>query len=135
MIVDQMFSTFVFIKFGQRYDSTFSLLMSSYQTEVDLETAKPMDQLSKTALDWCRSIGCTATTVTEILESNDKTFMQAIQQGIDRANDHAISRAQKIQKWTVLPRDFSIPGGEIGTVGAASFYICGYHPSLIEAVN
>merc|ERR1712156_645890 len=33
---------------------------------------------------------------------------------VDIANREAVSNAQKIQKWMVLPRDFSIPGGEIG---------------------
>ena len=40
--------------------------------------------------------------------------MEAIQEGIDRYNKKANSSAQKIQKWTILPTDFSIPGGEIG---------------------
>ena len=33
---------------------------------------------------------------------------------ICRYNRKATSNAQRIQKWVILPTDFSIPGGEIG---------------------
>ena len=33
---------------------------------------------------------------------------------ISRYNKRATSNAQRIQKWMILPADFSIPGGEIG---------------------
>ncbi len=41
-------------------------------------------------------------------------FLKAIQDGIDRYNQVATSNAQKIQKYVVLPTDFSLPGGELG---------------------
>ena len=37
-----------------------------------------------------------------------------LQEGLDRANQKAISNAQKVQKWIVLGQDFSVPGGELG---------------------
>ena len=62
----------------------------------------------------CRSVGSNANTVEDIVKGPDSNVMRGIQKGIDIANREAVSNAQKIQKWMVLPRDFSIPGGEIG---------------------
>ena len=41
-------------------------------------------------------------------------FAKAIQMGIDNVNAGATSNAQKVQKWHLLKRDFSVPGGELG---------------------
>jgi len=38
----------------------------------------------------------------------------AIQAGIDRANQRAISNVATIKKWTLLTREFSVDGGELG---------------------
>ena len=61
-----------------------------------------------------RSVGSNANTVEDIVNGPDGKVMRGLQAGIDAANREAVSNAQKIQKWMILPRDFSIPGGEIG---------------------
>ena len=42
----------------------------------------------------------------QVLEGPDVSVMRAIQAGIDKANKEAVSNAQRIQKWMVIPRDF-----------------------------
>jgi long-chain-fatty-acid--CoA ligase ACSBG len=34
--------------------------------------------------------------------------------GIKRANEKAISRVARVQKFSIIPKDFSQPGGELG---------------------
>lgn len=73
----------------------------------------PGDMLTSEAREWVTSVGSSCSTVSQILDTTDVRVMRAIQKGIDKANVHAPSRAQKIQKWTILPVDFSLPGGEM----------------------
>ena len=82
------------------------------QTEVDKDTMVPQDALSDPCLAWCRSVGSASTTVPQTL--TDAAIHAAIEAGVQRVNRTATSRAQCVQKWTILPRDFSIPGGELG---------------------
>ena len=85
------------------------------QVTADRDTQEPQDELTPAAVAWFQSIGVSVSTVSDVLSSDDERVTQSIQEGITRANQHAISRAQNIQKWRILPRDFSIINGELGT--------------------
>lgn len=89
-------------------------LLITLRTEVDTD-AKPLDALAFEVKQWLHTLGCPAETLSEVLQAGpDKKLLQAIDEGIQRANDKAISRAQRIQKFVILPNDFSIVGGELG---------------------
>ena len=60
-----------------------------------------------------RTVGSMANTVEDILKGPDHKVMKGIQVGIDASNQEAVSNAQKIQKWMILPKDFSLEGGEM----------------------
>lgn len=66
------------------------------------------------AIEFCHRLGSKATRVSEITGSQDQAIYAAIQEGINRVNEKSASNAQRIQKWTVLSRDFSITSGELG---------------------
>jgi len=82
--------------------------------KVVMENEEPTDQLAPATIAWCQSVGSNATRVSDILRGPDGRVMNAIQNGIDRANKRAVSRATNVQKWTLLPLDVSVPGGELG---------------------
>ena len=86
------------------------------KVDVNPDNLEPTDNLTPLTVDWVKAQGSTSTKVSDILDNKDALVLKAIQQGIDKANERAISRAQKVQKWSLLPRDFSIPGGELGRI-------------------
>jgi long-chain-fatty-acid--CoA ligase ACSBG len=52
---------------------------------------------------------------------------------IKRANLKAISNAAKVQKFIILPRDFSLPGGELTpTLKLKRQVVCEKYKDLIE---
>ncbi|XP_029379100.1 long-chain-fatty-acid--CoA ligase ACSBG1 [Echeneis naucrates] len=78
------------------------------------ETMEPVEELSLEAVQFCQQQGSQATKVSDIIAGKDKEVYRAIQEGIDRVNSAATSNAQRIQKWTILMKDFSVIGGELG---------------------
>lgn len=92
----------------------FLSMLITLKVDVNMDTLEPTDNLTAVTVDWVKAQGSGATKVSDILDHKDAIVLKAIQKGIDKANERAISRAQKIQKWSILPRDFSIPGGELG---------------------
>ena len=101
--------------------------------KVVLQNDLPTDKLAPAAVSWCQEIGSNATTVSEILKGPDGRVMNAIQAGIDKANKKAISRAANIQKFTILPLDVSIPGGELGpTLKLKRFF---FNKKFCEAID
>ena len=76
---------------------------------VDIATGTPTDALANEALD----VDPDAKTVSAA--RNSEKWQQYIQAGLDKYNngETLVSRAQKIQKFTILPLDFSENGGEL----------------------
>ncbi|XP_025049260.1 long-chain-fatty-acid--CoA ligase ACSBG2-like [Alligator sinensis] len=92
----------------------FLSMLLTLKCKVDPESGAPLDELSPEALQFCRELGSQATRVSEVLSMQDPAVYQAIQQGVERVNQRAPSRAHRVQKWALLPRDFSIASGELG---------------------
>ncbi|XP_045113271.1 long-chain-fatty-acid--CoA ligase ACSBG2-like isoform X2 [Portunus trituberculatus] len=94
-------------------------ILLTLKTDVSEETGEPLDTLSPQCLRMMINLGLpqlhTVTDALRDLEKNPQGVLAtAIQEGIHRYNDHhAVSRAQKVQRWMVLPHDFSLPTGEL----------------------
>uniref|UniRef100_A0A4W6EDE8 long-chain-fatty-acid--CoA ligase n=1 Tax=Lates calcarifer TaxID=8187 RepID=A0A4W6EDE8_LATCA len=84
------------------------------------DNGDPTDELSPEVLDFCQQHSVTATKVSEIVANKEPAIYKAIQEGLERVNARATSNAQKVQKWVIVERDFSIGGGELGEFCFAS---------------
>ncbi|XP_038632592.1 long-chain-fatty-acid--CoA ligase ACSBG2 isoform X2 [Scyliorhinus canicula] len=92
----------------------FLAMLLTLKCDVNNDTGEPQDNLTEEAVQFCQKLGSKATKVSEILTSRDAEVYAAIQESINRVNEKACSNAQRIQKWLLIEKDFSIPGGELG---------------------
>lgn len=94
----------------------FLSVLLTLKTDINVDTMEPLDALTEDVQNWLKSLKCPAKTVTEVLETGiHGNLKKAIQDAIDKTNTMAISNAQRIQKFTILSKDLSIPTGEYGT--------------------
>ncbi|XP_043832341.1 long-chain-fatty-acid--CoA ligase ACSBG2-like isoform X2 [Dromiciops gliroides] len=92
----------------------FLSILLTLKCEVNLDTGEPQDELSPEALEFCQNLGSNSKKVSDIINGRDPLVYKAIEKGIEEVNREATSNAQKIQKWMILEKDFSIVGGELG---------------------
>lgn len=63
---------------------------------MDQDTGEPLDTLTPLAKAAIEQLGSRCTTVSGVIDSKDRAVFSAISEGLERANKHAISNAQKV---------------------------------------
>lgn len=63
---------------------------------MDPDTAEPLDTLAPLAKLAIEQLGSRCTTVSSIVDSKDRMVFSAVTEGLERANKHAVSNAQKV---------------------------------------
>lgn len=103
----------------------FLSILLTVRCQVDDEGA-PKDELTEEALEWLREHDAagpdTVTKFCEAAKDPKSKIAKAIDAGIAQANEAAVSRATKIQKWVLLREDFSVSGGELGECLKVAFW-------------
>ncbi|EDW11886.1 long-chain-fatty-acid--CoA ligase heimdall [Drosophila mojavensis] len=109
-------------------------VLLSLKTKSDPHTGLPLDELRGDTIAWLQELGLNQTHLSQLLNipadlqlPNDERSLaaaldinaepklyEAIDAGIKRANLKAISSAQRVQKFALLPHEFSVPTGELG---------------------
>jgi long-chain-fatty-acid--CoA ligase ACSBG len=92
----------------------FLTMLVTLKTEMS-EDGSQLDQLAPETISWLQEIGLNYTKLSEVLSNGtDPKVVKAIQNSVQRANEKAISNAQKVQKFEILPQDFTMNSGELG---------------------
>ena len=84
------------------YSKVYGVKSLTTQCVVDPETGEPQDELLPQAKQMIAELGSKCTTVSEIIHQKDETVYKAIQEGLERANQHSVSRAQKVSLSTIM---------------------------------
>ena len=65
-------------------------------------------------MKWCNSVAPGSIPVTIEDFKRKKLLQKAIQKGLERANEIATANPCKVKKFTILPEELSVQGGELG---------------------
>lgn len=84
------------------------------QVAIDQDTGLPTDKLLPSAVHYCSELGLNVTKAQEVAPDVPEVLSKAIQDAVNEANKSAVSNAARVQKWKLLPLEFTIAGGELG---------------------
>jgi long-chain-fatty-acid--CoA ligase ACSBG len=93
----------------------FLSLLVTIKTDINPDSGEARDELTHESREWVKSLGLSYTKLSEIIAAGPCPIVyKSIEDGIIRANKNATSNAQKVQKFAILPHDFTVPTGELG---------------------
>lgn len=92
----------------------FLAMLLTLKCCMNQDSGEPEDELTTEAIEFCQKIGSKSVKVSDIVGHKDKLVYAAIQEGVNAVNERSNSNAQKVQKWLILDKDFSVVGGELG---------------------
>ncbi|XP_020716560.1 long-chain-fatty-acid--CoA ligase bubblegum-like [Ceratitis capitata] len=123
-------------------------VLLTLKTNMDNICGLPLDSLHTDTVSWLKALGFDYTYLSEVLKipafavnfnykgacpSLDQKVMLAIEKGLEKANQNALSHAQRVQKFALLPHDFTVATGELGpTLKARRSFICEKYVNVIE---
>ncbi|XP_041465614.1 long-chain-fatty-acid--CoA ligase ACSBG2-like isoform X2 [Lytechinus variegatus] len=90
----------------------FLSMLVSLKVVIEEKTGESTQTLTREALQILSPLGSSATTVE--MAKKDDIVKKEIQRAISEHNKSATSRAQCIQKFHILDKDFTVAGGELG---------------------
>ncbi|XP_019316042.2 long-chain-fatty-acid--CoA ligase ACSBG1 isoform X1 [Panthera pardus] len=112
----------------------FLSMLLTLKCMLDPDACHPTDHLTEQAVQFCRQVGSSATTVSEIVGRRDEAVYRAIEEGIQRVNRKAAAQPYHIQKWAILQKDFSVAGGELGpTLKLRRFTVLDKYKDVIDS--
>ena len=110
-------------------------LLIIFKVQIDMATLTPTEIFEPKAVKWIKRVtGEEIKTVSELMSSSKwRLVEEAVDAGIERANNKAVSNVARIKKWTVLKKDFSITGGELSpTLKLKRFHVAKMYKDIIE---
>ena len=63
---------------------------------MDVDTGEATDDLTEEAIELISALGSSATKVSQVIDNQDRAVFSAIQEGLDKANEGAVSSAQTV---------------------------------------
>ncbi len=110
------------------------------QVKMDDEAQQATNELEVAVVDWAAKVvgagfdSSRLVTISDFVsgEYSDK-LKDAIHGALNRANDGAVSQAQRVQKFAIVPTEFTLAGGELGpTLKVKRFFVYDKYKDLIE---
>lgn len=84
----------------------------TFRTVLD-ENNLPTNNLHPDVIEWAENLGAESETVTDLIAEDNEEVRLELMAMIQKVNRKAVSNAQKVHKFMIAPKDFSLPGGEL----------------------